>query len=112
MRRTALTAAALLALAGTALAQVVGGNPVVPIGFCQFSPTSATTLASAPCAAGGRFAYICATTATVYFRDDTVPAAGTVGVPIAAASCLWYAGTLSNLSFISATGVVSIALYK
>jgi hypothetical protein len=111
MRRIALAAAALLALAGTAVAQVgFVGIPLKPQGFCQWSPTSASFL-SANCPAG-TYAYICAS-AIAYYRDDGTAAVGTVGIPIAANTCIWYtAGPFSQLSIISAAGVISASIYK
>jgi hypothetical protein len=86
------------------------GIPLVPAGFCQWAPTSASFL-SANCAAG-KYAYICAS-AIAYYRDDGVAAVGTVGIPIQANTCIWYtAGPFSQLSIISASGTISAAIYK
>jgi hypothetical protein len=110
IKRIALATAALLALAGAALAQIgTVGLPVIPAGFCQWSPTSASFL-SANCPAG-KYAYICAS-AIAYYRDDGTAAVGTVGVPIQAATCIWYTGPFATLSIISAAGVISAAIYK
>lgn len=110
MKRIALAAAALLMFTGAALAQIgTAGLPVIPVGFCQWSPSSASFL-SANCAAG-KYAYICAS-AIAYYRDDGVAAVGTVGIPIQAATCIWYTGPFATMSIISAAGVISAAIYK
>lgn len=89
------------------------GITVVPVGFCQFSPSSAATL-GASCPAG-KYAWVC-TSAAAYWRDDGTAAVGTTGIPLGAIAgqpfCIWYAGTLSNFSIISSSGVISASIYK
>ena len=105
---------ALCALVGAAKAQTtMPGLPLVPLGYCQLgSLGSATALSSCNGSAGiparANEAYICAETEGVRYRDDGVAPTATVGQPMGAGSCLFYAGTLSALLFIQESGSATL----
>lgn len=114
-----------------------GGDRMIPLGFCGFSltPTATGILnGSAGCTAGSfgtgvsgtgastipataKYAQICLSSGTAYYRDDGVAAGvgGTGGMPISLNSsppCIFYAGNLSGMSLIaSGTFTLSVLLY-
>jgi hypothetical protein len=113
LKRLTLIGAVFLALSSVAIAQVSFVAPITPVGgFCQFTPSAATLLSAQCTTTNAKYAYICVS-AIAYYRDDGTTVVGTVGIPIAANTCIWYAGNPNGpLSIISAAGTVSVALYK
>ena len=98
-----------------------GGDRVIPLGFCTYTPSSATTnitngTACLGTAGGGvpllaKYAYIC-TTAPANWRDDGQLATGS-SQPLGglAPYCLYYPGNLSAFSVISSSGTITVTLY-
>jgi hypothetical protein len=105
-----------------------GGDRLIPLGFCTYAPTIASTNVlngSIGCAAGlfgtgavalpsnAKYAQICSS-GSAYYRDDGVAAvaSGTGGMflGLSGTGCMFYAGNLANLSIIS-SGTLSILLY-
>lgn len=109
---------ALVAFASGAKAQ--GTNSNDSVGYCSFTPASATLLTS--CSGGiplsATWALICAYTQNVNYRDDptgTAPTAtaGTGGQQIAAGQCISYNGNLRRFQVIqqTASAVVGVTFY-
>ncbi len=81
-----------------------------PLGYQQLTPTSATGLAPP---ANATFALIKADTAAATWRDDGIAPTASVGMPMATSDPpLLYAGDLTAIQFISATGHVNISYYR
>ena len=80
----------------------------------QATTSSGASLTSGGIPAGATSASLQAETANVRYRDDGAAPTSTTGMVIisGAASPLLYTGTLSQLQFISTTGVLDIAFYR
>jgi hypothetical protein len=77
--------------------------------YQQLSPTTATPLTPP---AGAAVAVMTATTASVRYRDDGTAPDATHGVVIpSGVAPFYYAGDLSKIQFISATGVLDVLYY-
>jgi hypothetical protein len=79
--------------------------------------SNATTSSGASLTSGGiptnaTMAYLTAATAAVSYRDDGGVPTASVGISIPAGGGIFYAGTLSTLQFISATGILNVAFYR
>lgn len=115
--RFAAVAVVLLSFA-SAKAQVTNpAIPMVPVGYCQLTSVSASTLISS-CSggipSGANTAIIQAEAKNLRYRDDgTAPQAG-VGVQIAAGASILYTGTLSAVRVIeeAASAKVNILFYR
>jgi hypothetical protein len=88
--------------------------PYVPLspGQHNLAPTSATAL-TVP--GGARFATVCASTATVrYTTDGTTAPTSTVGMPLAAASCVALSGAavLANFKAFSSSGTLDVEYFQ
>jgi hypothetical protein len=110
--------ALLAALLCPAAAQVsVPQQPMVPLGYCQLTTVSASTLIST-CSggipAGATLAYIEAEAQSIRYRDDGTAPTTTVGMPIASGAAILYAGTLSAVRVIeqTASAKVNILFYR
>jgi hypothetical protein len=102
-----------------------GGDRVIPLGFCTYAPSSATTNVTngTGCfgtAGGGvpllaKYAYICVNSPGAFWRDDGIAAtaSGSGGQPLGgvAPNCIYYPGNLSAFSIISSSGTVGVTLY-
>lgn len=102
----ALAAIVLVALApGAARAQTA-------LGFQQITSLGSATTLTVP--AGTRWAWICAETAAVRWRDDGTNPTGSVGMPIAAGGCIQYLLPPGALVFIqqASSAVLDVSYYK
>lgn len=89
---------------------VVSGVSGTPAGFQQMTMNgSAQGLPSVP--AGATLAVIVAAAAFTW-RDDGVAPTATVGMVWPANTPLYYAGTLSAIQLIAASGAVNISYYR
>jgi hypothetical protein len=102
--------------AGTTIVSQTSGTTG---GAGVYVTSAATTSSGDSLTAGGipplaRSAYIQAEAQIVRYRDDGGAPTATVGMPIAAAGSLYYAGTLSALRFIEATasGKINVLFYR
>lgn len=112
--RAAILVVAMFVMA-RAEAQMSTGVSVVPLGYCQLTPTSATALSA--CSGGipatANMIMMTADTATVRWRDDGTAPTTTTGLTlIFAQQPFLYTGTLSKLQFISATGILNVSFYR
>jgi hypothetical protein len=92
--------------AGTTIVSQTSGTAG---GAGVYVTSAATTSSGASLTSGGvpngaRMAYLTAETAAIRYRDDGAAPTSSIGVIIPAASGIFYAGTLSKLRFIAATG--------
>lgn len=119
--KTALLALWTLLMAGTgpALAQgAVPGQPVVPLGYCQVTLSSAAvglSSCSGGIPAGATMAYLAVETANARYRDDGMAPTTTAGFPaLSTAAPFLYTGPLSKLQFIAQTGspVLDVLFYR
>lgn len=89
-----------------ARAQMIPGQPVVPLGYCQLTSIDASTLVSS-CSGGipvgANFAVVQPEAQAIRYRDDGTAPTSSVGMPLAVGASLYYAGALSSLRVISAT---------
>lgn len=94
---------------------------VVPLGYCQLSAAQlAAAIGLAACAggipSGTTMAFLQAETANVRYRDDGVAPTAAVGniIFFGAGGSVFYAGTLTRLQFILATGspLLNVAFYR
>jgi hypothetical protein len=117
--RIAPAVSLLIGLAGPALAQQAV-QVWTPLGYQQITSGtigSATSLTLPTNAAGGgqvRWAYICAETATIRWRDDGTSPTASVGQPLFASTCFQYSGALNKIKFIaSATpATLDVSYYR
>lgn len=106
---------ALAATSGPSKAQMSTGVSVVPLGYCQLSPTAATPLST--CSGGipatANMIMMSADTANIRWRDDGISPTSTTGVALVfGQQPFLYSGTISKLQFISATGVLNVLFYR
>jgi hypothetical protein len=93
------------------------GLSLRPLGYCQLTSLAAATLLSS-CSAGvpatANAVYLVVESQGVRIRDDGVAPTASVGLPVAAGSGLYYAGTLSGLQIIqqSASATVNAVFYR
>lgn len=92
----------------SAVPAVVPSVAGAPLGFQQLSPASATAL-TVP--SGATLAVI-VSAASFTWRDDGVAPTATVGMVWPANTPLYYAGNLSAIQVIEATGTVNVSYYK
>lgn len=92
----------------SAVPAVVSSVAGAPIGFQQLSPTAATAL-TVP--SGATLAVI-VSAASFTWRDDGVAPTATVGMVWPATVPLYYAGNLSAIQVINASGTVNVSYYK
>lgn len=90
----------------------VGGAGVYVTSVATTSGSASLTSGGIP--PGATAAYLQVDTAAVRYRDDGGAPTASVGVSIASAGTLFYAGTLSKIRFILQTGspLVNIAFYR
>ncbi len=67
-----------------------------------------TTPATLTVPAASRAAQICAESSIVRYRDDGTAPTATVGMPIAAGTCIFYSGPLTALQFIEAASPATL----
>ena len=87
---------------------VASGVSGVPAGFQQLSPTAATKL-TVP--SGASLAVIISASSFTWRDDGTSPTAA-VGMVWPANTPLFYAGSLSAIQLINASGTVNVSYYK
>lgn len=123
--RIVFALAILIAGSFAAMAQGIPGQPLVPLGSCQLSPTTATKLSTCIGAWNGAAGGIPAGANAVVIRTDTQPVRYTddgvvvptasIGNPILVADPpLYYQGPLANLQFIQTASAakLNILFYK
>jgi len=115
-RIQAIAAACLLAWPAGAVT-VVEPAPVVVLGYCQLSVTTAVLIStcSGGIPGGAQVAYITPETAAIRWRDDGTAPTTTVGYPVPTGGTqLIYRGNLATLQVIaqSGTATVNIAFYR
>ena len=113
LHRLALAAALLAACPAAAEAPL----RAVPLGYCQISGSSASTLASCSggIPAGATNVVISVETNAIRWRDDGTTPTASVGMPLATGAAPYaYAGVLSALQFIPQTGsaVIDVSFYR
>ena len=80
-----------------------------PLGFQQITALSSATGLTVP--AGACYAVVQAVTASVFWRDDGTAPTSAIGMTIASGGELDYAGDLTKIQFISATGGINVSYY-
>lgn len=115
MIRTLIAAAALLAATCAQAQSPV--SVVVPLGFCQFTPTAVTKLSS--CAGGipaGANAIVIRTESqSIRYRDDGTFPTNLIGqIVLTSDPPLWYQDSLSAIVFIqtAVSATVDVTFYK
>jgi len=102
----ALAAVLIPMFVGRTNAQVIAGQRLVPIGYCQL--TSIDTVALLSSCSGGiptnaAYAFLIPEAQAIRYRDDGTAPTATVGQPLAVGVSLLYGGTLSAVRVISQT---------
>lgn len=105
-----LAAAILFSFAVDAAVPVtVPGVQGAALGFQQLTPVAATSLTPP---SGATLAVVVCDTAACTWRDDGTAPTASVGMVWPVGVPLYYAGNLSAIQFISATGHVDVSYYK
>lgn len=99
LRKIALSALAILALASPIAAEV--GLRYVPLGYQQITSLSSAQPLTVP--AGATSAVITAETQAVRYRDDGTAPTASVGMPLATGTSIQYTGALTAIQFIEQT---------
>lgn len=81
-----------------------------PLGYQQITAVPTGTFLTVP--TGARMVQICVETQAIRYRDDGTAPTASVGMPVPAATCFTYSGSLPAIQFIQQTGTAVLdALY-
>lgn len=90
-------------------------QPIIgrPLGYQQIAAATLASAQNLTAPVGTKMAYITSDASSVRWRDDGVAPTTTVGMLIASADGLIYAGDFSKIQFIAATGspILSVSYY-